>query len=121
HGRVPGVNEATTSDIVGRTDVRDYARLIRASDREAFYQSYPQDIRPTTDDRPFFFHTTKLRDQFQVAFGRTMLFGNGLSALLTLMGISGVLVVLFVVGPLALAGGRRPSGWFTWLVYFSAL
>ena len=70
--------------------------------------SYAQDIRPTTDDRPFFFHTTKLADQFEVAFGRSMLFGNGLSALLTLMGISGTLVVLFVVVPLALAGGRRP-------------
>ena len=42
-----------------------------------------------------------------------MLFGNGLSALLTLMGISGALVVLFVVVPLALAGGDRaaPAGW----------
>ena len=35
-----------------------------------------------------------------------MLFGNGLSALLTLMGISAALVVLFVLAPLALAGGR---------------
>ena len=26
--------------------------------------------RPTTDDRPFFFHTTKLKDQLSVAFGR---------------------------------------------------
>jgi hypothetical protein len=82
---------------------------------------YGEDIRPTTDDRPFFFHTTKLKDQFQVAFGRSMLFGNGLSALLTLMGISAALVVLFVLGPLALAGGSRPRGWFTWLVYFGAL
>src|SRR5207248_9479064 len=34
----------------------DYAHLILAPDREQFYASYPQDIRPTTDDRPFFFH-----------------------------------------------------------------
>src|SRR5215470_7594868 len=39
----------------------DYARLIRAADRHEFYASYKQDIRPTTDDRPFFFHTTKLQ------------------------------------------------------------
>ena len=43
-----------------------------------------------------------------------MLFGNGLSALLTLMAISAALVVLFVVGPL-IAAGRRASvpdgGW----------
>jgi hypothetical protein len=63
-----------------------------------FYGRYPLDIRPTTDDRPFFFHTTKLKDQTSVAFGRQMLFGNGLSALMTLMMISGVLVLLFIVG-----------------------
>ena len=61
----------------------------RRRDRRRFYEAHPQDIRPTTDDRPFFFHTTKLANQFDVAFGRSMLFGNGLSALLTLMGISG--------------------------------
>ena len=41
----------------------DYARLILAADRQAFYAGYPLDITPTTDDRPFFFHTTKLKDQ----------------------------------------------------------
>jgi hypothetical protein len=99
----------------------DYARLIRAADREQFFREFPQDIRPTTDDRPFFFHTTKLRDQVQVAFGRSMLFGNGLSALLTLMGISAALVALFVVGPLALTRSTLPSGWLMWLTYFAAL
>jgi hypothetical protein len=99
----------------------DYARLIRAPDRLAFYDRYPQDIRPTTDDRPFFFHTTKLRDQFQVAFGRSMLFGNGLSALLTLLGISTALVLLFIIGPLLFAGGTRADRWLAWLIYFGAL
>jgi hypothetical protein len=106
---------------INGTAVGDYARLIQAPDPQAFYEAYPQDIRPTTDDRPFFFHTTKLEDQFEVAFGRSMLFGNGLSALLTLMGISTALVALFVMAPLALAGGARPRGWFSWLAYFGAL
>jgi hypothetical protein len=101
----------------------DYARLITAADREKFYASYPADIRPTTDDRPFFFHTTKIRDQFDVAFGQKMLFGNGLSALMTLLGISAVLVALFVIGPLIVAGRgqARPHGWLAWLVYFGSL
>src|SRR4051794_26259352 len=101
----------------------DYARLILAADREAFYASYRSDIRPTTDDRPFFFHTTKLEHQFDVAFGKSMLFGNGLSALMTLLMISTVLVALFVVGPLALAerGQAHPPGWGAWLAYFGAL
>ena len=115
---VPGFDADT---IVSGTHTGDYARLILSRDREQFYRDFPQDIRPTTDDRPFFFHTTKLRDQFQVAVGRSMLFGNGLSALLTLMVISGALVVLFVVGPLVLAGGNRPGGWPFWLLYFGAL
>ncbi len=111
---------AADQDVSG-TSTTDYSKLIEAPDRNAFYASYRDDIRPTTDDRPFFFHTTKLKDQFQVAFGRTMLFGNGLSALMTLMGISVALVVLFVIGPLVIAGGGRPSGWAAWLLYFGAL
>jgi spermine/spermidine synthase len=114
----PAAPEAAAVD---GTSPSDYARLIRTTDRARFYDAYSQDIRPTTDDRPFFFHTTKLNDQFQVAFGRSMLFGNGLSALLTLLALSAGLVVLFVVGPLAATAGARPRGWFGWLVYFGAL
>ena len=109
------------TDEVDGMETADYPRLIRAADRHEFYAAYKQDIRPTTDDRPFFFHTTKLADQFQVAFGRQMLFGNGLSALMTLMGISAALVALFVLGPLLLAGGTRTPGWFPWLLYFGSL
>ena len=113
--------EPLPTDWIDGVATADYARLIRTNDRQQFYANYGEDIRPTTDDRPFFFHTTKLKDQFQVAFGRSMLFGNGLSALLTLIGISAVLVVLFVLGPLVVAGGERPRGWLGWLVYFGAL
>jgi spermidine synthase len=101
----------------------DYARLITVADRDQFYEAYHWDVRPTTDDRPFFFHTTKLRNQFDVAFGRSMLFGNGLSALMTLLTISIALIALFVLGPLAIAdrGVSHPRGWLAWLVYFGAL
>ncbi|HEY7287790.1 MAG TPA: hypothetical protein VH497_20215 [Vicinamibacterales bacterium] len=119
----PRADVAVPNEDVDGTLTSDYARLITTSDRDGFYATYHSDIRPTTDDRPFFFHTTKLKDQFTVAFGRSMLFGNGLSALLTLLGISIGLVVLFVVGPLALSGRgvAHPPGWFAWLVYFSTL
>jgi len=100
----------------------DYAALALSEDPRTFYDRHAQDVGPTTDDRPFFFHTTKLRDQTAVAFGRSMLFGNGLSALLTLMGISTVLVVAFVLAPLALAWHEVPgTGWARWLSYFSLL
>jgi hypothetical protein len=103
------------------TSADDYRRLILAPDRQQFAASYPLDISATTDDRPFFFHTTRLRDQLQTAFGRSMLFGNGLSALLTLFGISALLVLLFVVGPLLASGLRPGAGWAPWLIYFAAL
>jgi hypothetical protein len=102
------------------TSADDYRALILAPDRDRFIADYPLDITPTTDDRPFFFHTTRLRNQLDVAFGRSMLFGNGLSALMTLMGISALLVVLFILGPLALSA-RPASGWGRWLIYFGAL
>jgi hypothetical protein len=104
------------------TTENDYARLVLAASPHSFYDSYHHDVTPTTDNRPFFFHTTKIRDQFQTAFGRSMLFGNGLSALMTLMAISLTFVILFVVGPLALSGSElRGSHWPTWLAYFGML
>ena len=57
----------------------------------------------------------------QVAFGRSMLFGNGLSALMTLMAISALLVIVFVIGPLLIGGDRPRAGWGAWLAYFGAL
>ena len=107
--------------VQSRTSATDYARFITAADRRRFIDAYPLDIRPTTDDRPFFFHTTRLADQFDVAFGRSMLFGNGLSALLTLFGISAGLVALFIIGPLVIGGGPPGAGWARWLAYFGAL
>ena len=100
----------------------DYARLALAQDPKTFYDAYGLDVTPTTDNRPFFFHTTKIKDQFQTAFGRSMLFGNGLSALMTLMAISLTFVVLFIVGPLALSGSELGgSHWPRWLLYFGML
>ncbi len=122
----PGIEPSSATDEPvemqrSGTSAEDYRRLILADDRERFLETYPLDVRATTDDRPFFFHTTRLGNQFQVAFGRSMLFGNGLSALLTLMGISAALVLLFIVGPLVASGERPGRGWAAWLAYFGAL
>jgi hypothetical protein len=116
-----GDPEPLTNEWIDGKNTGDYPQLILAANRDEFFERYSDDIRPTTDDRPFYFHNTKLKNQFQVAFGRSMLFGNGLSSLLTLMAISSGLVVLFVLLPLGVAGGALPRGWFGWLVYFGAL
>ena len=47
-----------------RTNV--YSELLHAPDRERFFDEYPLNIRPTTDDRPFFFLTLKWRDVLSV-------------------------------------------------------
>jgi hypothetical protein len=113
----------------------DYARLMHAPDRHAFYAQYPLDVTPTTDDRPFFFHTTKLRNHSFVA-PVLRLFGvhverpvnpgawatGGLTALLVLLTISSVLIVLFILGPLAVtSGGALGRGWLRHLAYFASL
>jgi hypothetical protein len=113
----------------------DYARLLLAPDRQAFYRAYPLDVTPTTDDRPFFFHTTKLRNHAFVRplagvlglhVDRPLNSGawatGGLTALLVLLGISTALIVLFIVGPLALtAHGALAPGWPRALAYFACL
>jgi len=113
----------------------DYYRLMTTTDRHAFYASYPLDITPTTDDRPFFFHTTKLRNHSFVA-PVLRLFGarverpvnpgawatGGLTALLVLLGISSLLIVLFILAPLAVTSrGALGSGWLRSLSYFACL
>ncbi|MCX6348007.1 MAG: hypothetical protein NTV79_00680, partial [Candidatus Aureabacteria bacterium] len=39
----------------------DFSSLIAARDRADFFRRYPNDISPSTDDRPFFFQTMRLR------------------------------------------------------------
>ena len=104
-------------------------------DRGAFYRAYPLDVTPTTDDRPFFFHTTKLRNH---AFIRPLARAaglrvdravnpgawatGGLTALLVLLGISSALIVLFIVGPLAMTSrAALAPGWPRALGYFACL
>jgi len=103
------------------TSIGDYRALILAPDRARFLADYPFNIEATTDDRPFFFHTTRLRDQFGSSLGFSMLFANGLSALLMLFCISAVLVGLFIIGPLLIGAERPRRGWGPWLAYFGAL
>jgi spermidine synthase len=113
----------------------DYARLLLSPDRQAFYRAYPLDVTPTTDDRPFFFHTTKLRNHAFIApVARALGFHvvravnkgawatGGLTALLVLLGISSALIVLFIFGPLAVTSrAALAPGWTRALAFFACL
>jgi hypothetical protein len=103
------------------TRLADYRELILAPERERFLAAYRFDVSATSDDRPFFFHYARLRDQLEAAFRPSLSFGGGLSALLTLFMVSATLVLLFIVVPLFVGGERPRRGWGGWLAYFAAL
>jgi hypothetical protein len=96
----------------GHGPVRD---LITAADAESFWRAYPIDIRPPTDDWPFFFQMLKLSDLFRTDLG-SILWGNEklrffpiatLGALLTIVSF---LVLVFIIAPMWLTRRRIKSG-----------
>ncbi len=46
----------------GQTPDSAFATLLQSPDPRAFYDTYPYNVAPTTDDRPFFFYTVHPRD-----------------------------------------------------------
>lgn len=99
------------------------ARLVTGRDLEAVAASYPLDVSPPTDDRPFFFHMLRLRD----AFGSAEKLGvndfnlRAVYVLGALLAIVLGLMLLCVFGPLALRGGLPPRSALPWLAYFAAI
>lgn len=81
--------------------------LLEADDRAAFYAAYEFDVRPPTDDRPFFFHFFKWRQTPEILdnLGRTWqpFGGSGYFVLVALLGFAVLAAALFVVLPVALA------------------
>jgi hypothetical protein len=115
-------------------DDRDnYARLILAADAGPVYDALPYDVTPTTDDRPFYFHTARLRDHPWIAAIRSRVVASstgseaaaatwklrGPGALIALLAISAGLVALFVIAPLAVTSrSALTPGWARWLACF---
>ncbi len=106
-----------------------YMDLLDARPRQAFYAAYPYDVRPPTDDQPFFAHYFKWTQAPQILaeFGTAWLpFGGaGYFVILGLLLLAVLLAAILILLPLALARGRepRPSSAFRWshLVYFGLL
>ena len=80
--------------------------LFEVSDLEVFYQSYPYDITPPTDDRPFYFHffTWSQTPAILASFGKTWqpFGGSGYFILLFLLALVLVLSSLLILIPLRL-------------------
>jgi spermidine synthase len=82
---------------------------------EALYENYRFDIRPATDDRPFFFHFFKWRQTPEIlaSLGRTWqpFGGSGFFVLVALLVLVALAAVVFILGPLLLRSGlRRAQG-----------
>ena len=98
--------------------------------RERFYREHLFDVRPTTDDRPFFFHYFKLAQvpAILASFGKAWQpFGGGgylvLVLLLALVLVASALLILLPLFPRARASPSKVGGglWARILVYFTAL
>ncbi|MGQ9502739.1 MAG: hypothetical protein ACUVSF_13640 [Anaerolineae bacterium] len=117
--RLRHLTEQLAFSVLYAPDVSDadnwFVRFFRAADRMRFFQEYPLDVSPTTDDRPFFFEY----------YGWSNLgdFRSGKVTLVILLAQALLLATGFILWPLwrfqrhGLA--RRGAGYF--LAYFAAL
>jgi hypothetical protein len=110
---VPGT---TTTDTIGR--------YLTSSDRGRFIDEYPYDIRPTTDDRPFFFNAVRLWDVITLK-AETYQNEQAVVVLVTVLTtVLGIVAAAFVLPfLLTLPRLRRKSGPGTGasLVYFCSI
>jgi len=87
-----------------------FSALIARNDPPAFARAYPYNVAPVDDNAPFFFFTLKTD---QVLYDGGLQRGIdwkvnlGVVVLGIVFAISLVAVVVFLVGPMALRGGRR--------------
>ena len=88
--------------------------LLEAEDRRLWYQDYPFDVRPPTDDRPFFAHFFKWGQTGDVLAmaGRTWqpFGGAGYFVLLALLALAVVAAAVLIVSPLAIGKRRLKRG-----------
>ena len=105
----------------------DLTQLAEAEDPATVWASLKSDVTPTRDDSPFFFQSARLSRLFRprLAQGEWAKTSLGTTVLLTLVGISLVVVVLFILGPLFLVrrrlAGAAQAGRLPYLLYFAGL
>ena len=104
-----------------------FTRLAEAEDPARVWASYENDISPPTDNRPFFFNTVRLGNLGAAlgSAGEWRKTNLGTFVLFSLLAITAVLTLAFILGPLAVArSGVLASGTRTklaCLLYFAGL
>jgi hypothetical protein len=86
--------------------------LLNAGTRQAFYEAYPYEVNPSSDDRPFYGHFFKWSQASQIIaeLGKTWqpFGGAGYFVILALLLLTTILALLLILLPVAVA--RRSSG-----------
>jgi len=88
----------------------EVGRFVTTEDQTSFIASYPLDISPATDDRPFFFNLVRFGDLFDLSLSASGVYRTSVEALLILgavLGIAAVMGVLFIILPLWMGARRR--------------
>ncbi len=91
-----------------------FSQLLKSSDPDAFWDEYPFDVTPVSDDRPFFFYTVQPRDiwQFFLHGGNVAedsKINRALPLLFGLLGVSLLATLVVLALPPLLLGTRLPT------------
>jgi len=104
-----------------------FHRFIASDDKNLFYESYPFNITPPTDDKPFYFHFFSLKNiDIGKVWRLSSIDRNNISYLILLFLLvqAALLSVIFILGPLAFIKrgvfSQARSGW-RFLLYFASL
>jgi len=112
----------------GQAPDSPFATLLTSRDPRSFIDSYPYDVSPVTDDRPFFFYTVQPRDVWSfksTADHQSADFKVNLAVptLFSLLGVSLAATFITLALPPFLLGSRLPrqKGVPVFLLYFLCL
>jgi predicted membrane-bound spermidine synthase len=96
--------------------------IVEAPDVRAFAATYPYDISPPSDDKPFFFQMIRPTDIFHGGLGHSKILTEPFLALVGLTVAVLVLAFLCIVLPLLLTAKRvRLGGMLPFLAFFAAI
>jgi len=101
------------------------SQIARSTDLDEFASSFPLDISPPTDDRPFFFNMLRIQDVFSPGRIEGHVNAFNLKAVTTLGSLLVIvlgLTLLCIIVPLVLTRRRsRPMGAARYILFFGAI
>ncbi len=112
----------------GDVSANAFAQLLSTKNVTAYLRTYPYDVSPVGDDRPFFFYTVQPRDLSNFIWlanreSADYKVNRAVPLLFALMGVSIAATALILLLPRLLLGARLPKqrGVMTFLWYFLCL